>query len=383
MRFDFDTPIERRHTSSLKWDLYRGRDILPLWVADMDFRCPPAVIEALEARVGHGIFGYTHAPDELVGVIREMLLDQYAWDVHPEWLVWLPGVVSGLNLSCRCAGEAGDGVLTCTPVYPPFLSAPKHAGQNLKAIALAEGERGYVIDRAALKSARTSRTRLFMLCNPHNPGGRCFSREELAGLAEFCLHHDLTICSDEIHAGLVLDDVCTHIPIATLGPEVERRTITLLSPSKSFNIPGLGFAFAVIADPGLRRRFQRAMAGLVPHVNALGYVAALAAYRDGAPWLAGLREYLRGNREVVAGRVAAMPGLKMHPVEATYLAWIDARSLELDDPVGFFEQAGVGLSDGAHFGAPGFVRLNFGCPRGVLQEALGRMEAGLRALGAG
>jgi len=190
--------------------------------------------------------------------------------------------------------------------------------------------------------------------------------------------HDLVIGSDDIHAGLILDPEQRHLPIATFSPETSRRTITLLAPSKTYNIPGLGCSFAVISDPGLRRSFRQAKAGIVPHVNALGYTAALAAYRDGSAWRQALLEYLRGNRDLVAEAVANMPGLAMTPVEATYLAWIDTRQSGISEPGRFFESAGVGLSDGADFDGTGFVRLNFGCPRSLLKEALRRMAAGLR-----
>jgi cystathionine beta-lyase len=204
--------------------------------------------------------------------------------------------------------------------------------------------------------------------------GRVWSREEQSALLELAERHDLIVCSDEIHAGLVMDDDKRHIPFATLSPEAARRTITLNAPSKTYNIPGLGCSFAVIPDQGVRRSFRHAMAGIVPHVNLLGYTAALAAYRDGEQWRQALLAYLRGNRDLLLREIAGMPGLRSWPVEATCLAWIDARGLGVDDPAAFFEGAGVGLSDGAPFGAPGYVRINFGCARSLLEEALQRMK---------
>jgi cystathionine beta-lyase len=375
--FDFDTPIDRRNTASEKWDRYAGRDVIPLWVADMDFRSPLPVIEALQQRVEHGVFGYTAPPAELVETVLAMLQTEYGWQVAEEWLVWLPGLVCGLNVTCRAVGEAGDAVAIFTPVYPPFFSAPRNAGRELVSVPLVEGGGRWEMDLAALERAITPRTRLLLLCSPHNPVGRVWSREEQLALLEVAERHDLVICSDEIHAGLVLDGETQHIPFATLSPEAARRTITLQAPSKTYNIPGLGCSFAVIPEQGLRRSFRRAMAGIVPHVNLLGYTAALAAYRDGEPWRQALLEYLRMNRELVVRTIAGMPGLKTWPVEATYLAWIDARGLGVDDPAGFFEAAGVGLSDGAPFGAPGFARLNFGCPRLLLETALQRMKTAL------
>ncbi|WP_306532590.1 MalY/PatB family protein [Geobacter sp.] len=376
-RFDFDTIIDRSNTASEKWDKYRGRDIIPLWVADMDFRSPPAVIEALHERVEHGVFGYTHPPAELVEAVRAHLLADYRWAVEEEWIVWLPGLVCGLNVTCRAVGGAGDEVVTFTPIYPPFMSAPGLSDRGLVKVPLQLREGRWVADLEALERAITPRTKLLLLCSPHNPVGRAWSREELAQFAEVAERHNLVIGSDDIHAGLVLDEDRRHIPIATLSAETARRTITLLAPSKTYNIPGLGCSFAVIGDPGLRRAFRKAMGRIVPHVNTLGYTAAQAAYRDGEEWRQALLAYLRGNRELVAAEVNAMPGLSMAHVEATYLAWIDARATGIPDPARFFEEAGVGLSDGADFGAPGFVRLNFGCSRSLLVEALGRMRRAL------
>ncbi len=375
--FDFDTIIDRSNTASEKWDKYRGRDIIPLWVADMDFRSPPAVIEALHERVEHGVFGYTHPPAELVEAVRTHLLADYGWAVEEEWIVWLPGLVCGLNVLCRAVGGAGDEVVTFTPIYPPFMSAPGLSDRGLIKVPLQLREGRWVADLEALERAITPRTKLLLLCSPHNPVGRAWSREELAQFAEVAELHNLVIGSDDIHAGLVLDGDKRHIPIATLSAETARRTITLLAPSKTYNIPGLGCSFAVIGDPALRRAFRKAMGRIVPHVNTLGYTAAQAAYRDGEEWRQALVAYLCGNRDLVTAEVNAMPGLSMAHVEATYLAWIDARETGIPDPTHFFEEAGVGLSDGADFGAPGFVRLNFGCSRSLLVEALGRMRRAL------
>jgi cysteine-S-conjugate beta-lyase len=377
VNFDFDRLIDRRPTASLKWERYRGRDVLPLWIADMDFRAPPAVIEALHCRAEHGIFGYTQAPAELSETIVAFLGEHYRWLIHPEWLVWLPGLVTGLNVACRAVGAAGDEVLTTIPVYPPFLSAPGNFCRRLSTVPLLQQPRGWTFDWDRLEAAITARTRLFLLCSPHNPVGRVFSREELAKLADICLRYNLVICSDEIHADLILDPDKKHLPTATLDGDVARRTITLLAPSKTFNIPGLGFSFAVIPDPGLRHAFRGAMAGIVPEVNLFGFAAALAAYQHGGEWLLALRAYLRQNRDLVAEAVGTMPGLTASRVEATYLAWIDTRAAEIGNPGEFFEAAGVGLSDGGQFGGPGFVRLNFGCPRPILQQALGRMHQAL------
>ena len=375
--FDFDTPVERRATASLKWDKYRNRDIIPLWVADMDFRSPPAVIRALQQRVAYGVFGYTIAPQELNDVVVVMLKNLYGWEIEAEWLVWLPGLVTGLNVVCRAVGEEGDDVMTAVPVYPPFLTAPGHFRRNLIKVPLKEKNNRWQFDFDRLERSITAKTRLFILCNPHNPVGRVYARDELETLAALCKKHDILICSDEIHCGLILDKDKPHIPTASLDPDTAARTITLMAASKTFNLPGLGCAFAVIGEKNLRRRFKEAMAGIVPMVNALGYTAARAAFEDCDDWHAALLEYLRGNREIVQAAVHGMPHLSMAPVEATYLAWIDMRAAGLKNPAAFFEDAGVGLQDGIEFDGPGFARLNFGCSRRLLEKALQRMAVAL------
>ncbi len=381
MGFDFDTPIDRRGTDSSKWGKYAGRDVLPMWVADMDFAAPPAVIEALHRRAGHGVFGYGDPPQTLAEAVVEALARDHAWRIEPGWLVWLPGLVTGLNVACRAVGESGDGVFTATPIYPPFLSAPRLSRREVVTAPLQRRGARWEWDFARVEEAITPHTRLFMLCNPHNPVGRAFTRAELEQVAAIAERHDLILCSDEIHAGLVLDPACEHRPIAALDEAVARRCITLMAPSKTYNIPGLGCAFAVIPDAGLRRRFLDVMRGIVPHVNVLGYAAAEAAYRHGEPWRRALIDYLRGNAEYVCNAIDAIPGLRTTPVEATYLAWIDATGLNLENPAAFFEAAGVGLSDGADFGAPGFVRLNFGCARTTLAQAVARMSQAVAAGG--
>jgi cysteine-S-conjugate beta-lyase len=376
--FDFDAVIDRRGTGSEKWEKYAGRDVIPMWVADMDFRSPPAVIEALRQRTEHGVFGYTQAAPEVVDAVLEMLERDFGWTVDPAWLAWLPGLVSGLNVTCRAVGDDGDDVLTLVPVYPPFLSAPRNSRRGVVRVPLQERTNRWSIDFDRLEAAVTQRTRLFMLCNPHNPVGRVFDRAELEQLAEFSLRRGLLVCADEIHCGLVLDPDKRHIPLGTLGPEVAERTITLMAPSKTFNLAGLGCSFAVIPSESLRRRFLQAKAGIVPMLNPFGYLAAAAAYRGGEGWRRALIDYLRGNRDMLAEALKRMPGgLSMAAAEGTYLAWIDIRQTGLEEPIGFFEAAGVGLQDGRDFDGPGFVRLNFGCPRAVLKEALARMGRAL------
>ena len=373
----FETPIDRRGTAASKWERYAGRDVLPFWVADMEFPSPPAVIEALKARVEHGIFGYTNVPDTLREQIIEHLARDYGWAVQPDWLLWLPGVVPGLNVACRAIGEPGDGVITAVPIYFPFLSAPGNANRQCQRMELLRRGDRWEMDLDGLQASLDPRSRLVLLCNPQNPTGRVYTREELLALAAVAERHDLIICSDEIHAGLVLDESCRHLPIASLAPEIARRSITLMAPTKTYNMPGLGFGFAVIPDPDLRARFRASASGFMAHVGPLAITAAEAAYRHGTAWREALLLRLRENRDRLQEAVAAMPGLTMTPVEATCLAWIDARGLEVEDPHRFFEDAGVGLSPGAQFGSPGFVRFNFGCAPPMLEEGIRRMQSAI------
>nr|MBL8409953.1 PatB family C-S lyase [Dechloromonas sp.] len=372
----FDQPIDRRNSDSIKWGKYAGRDVLPLWVADMDFAAPPAVVATLNERIGHGVFGYGHPWPSLTESVLAHLASEYSWSIEAEWIVWLPGLVTGLNVACRAVD--GD-VLTATPIYPPFLSAPRFSGRELHRVELACRDGQWQWDMPAMQAACSAATRLFLLCHPHNPVGRCWNREELDELAAFAERNDLIVCSDEIHCGLILDADRRHIPFASLSPEAAKRSITLMAPSKTFNIPGLGCAFAVIPDAALRRRFLHAMDGIVPHVNVLGLAACEAAYRDCSDWHRELIAYLAGNRDRVEAAVAAIPRVGMTHVEATYLAWIDVRALDLAKPAAHFEAHGLGLSDGADFGCPGWLRLNFGCTRGTLEEALRRFALGCAA----
>lgn len=379
MFFDFDTPIDRSGTASVKWNKYAGRDIIPMWVADMDFACAPVIVEALHRRIDHAIFGYSEPPAGLVDVTIAHLQSEYGWKIEPDWIVWLPSLVVGLNVVCRAFGREGADVLTAVPIYPPFLSAPVNGARNAVRVQMIESNGIWRWDLAALERAITPSSRLLLLCNPHNPVGRVFSRDELQAIADICVRHNLVLCSDEIHSGLILDADKRHIPAATLGDEIAQRTVTLMSASKTFNLPALGCAYAVAANPELRNKLRKAMAGIVHHIGLMGYIATEAAYRDGKQWQIALLEYLRGNRDLVERSVETMPGLRIWHAQATYLSWIDARALNANDPVMLFIDAGVGLYDGALFGAPGFLRLNFACPRATLEKALGRMSRALNA----
>jgi cysteine-S-conjugate beta-lyase len=370
---DFDRHIERRHTASFKWDLYPG-DVLPLWVADMDFASPPPVTRALEARARHEVFGYSMVPESLVQAIVAHLEARYGWRIDPKWLVWLPSVVPGLNLACSAFAAPDEAVLTITPVYPPFLEAPGGRGRRLVTVPAELRDGHWELPLEALQAAVTPDTRVLLLCHPHNPLGRVWRPDEVEQLIAFCRRHDLVLVSDEIHCDLILDDLA-HVPAALAGPDDGDRIVTLMSPSKTFNLPGLNFAFAIVSDEALRRRFEQPAAGLLPFPGCFAIAGAEAAYREGAEWLAELLTYLRGNRDLVEAFVAAeLPRLTMTHVEATYLAWLDVGALGLDDPAAACRAAGVALSAGSSFGDPACLRLNFACRRALLEEALERLR---------
>lgn len=383
--FDFESVPDRRPTSATKWQRYAGRDVLPFWVADMDFRAPPAVLEALHRRVDHGVFGYTDTPEALVETFRARVAERYGWQVEPEWLVWLPGVVPGFNMAATAAGDPSAPVLVPRPVYYPFLDTPANArrpGAHPDLIRAGSGACArWEMDLEAVAHAATPGA-VFMLCNPQNPTGRCYGRGELEALAELACRRDLVICSDEIHCDLILGEA-THVPIAALDSAVAARTITLMAPTKTFNLPGLGCAVAVIPDRALRRRFQRARLGRVGGVSPLAFAAAEAAWQEGDAWLEALLEVLRDNARRLRDTVEACPGVRTTEVEATCLAWIDCTELPVppESLHAHFEAHGLGLSPGEQFGGPGFVRFNFGCPPELLREGLERFRAAVAAAG--
>ena len=378
MNYDFNTCPDRAGSGSLKWERYAGRDVIPMWVADMDFTSAPEIIAALHDRVSHGVFGYTVPPSSTVEAAIAYLRERHGAEVTPEQIVWFPGLVPALNVACRAFVPAGSEVLTCTPVYPPFLSSPEFAGVGLKTVDLMENNGVWEIDFDGLEAAVTPNTKLFILCNPHNPVGRVFPRATLERLAEFCCRHGLVLISDEIHCDLVLDDLPHTSGLKLAGP-AGPLVLSMFAPSKTFNLAGLACAFVVIPDANTRRIFQKSARGLITEINALGYAGCEAALRHGWPWHREMIQTLRANRDRVEDFVAtSLPGIRTWHLEATYLAWLDARELKLPNAAKFFEDHGVGLSDGVPFGAPqGFLRLNFGCPRSQLDEALARMARAL------
>lgn len=350
----------------MRWERYAGEDVIPLWVADTDFRAPPQVLDALHERVRHGILGYTAEPEELRAAIVERLAARYGWSVDPSWLVFLPGVVPGLHLAARWLSAPGEHALVPTPVYHHFKRAVELAPRPHTDVPLVLQAGRWVLD---LDAVRRTRARLAFLCNPQNPGGTVFSRDELLAFAQ--ASGDALIVSDEIHCDLVLDVGKRHVPIASLHRDISRRTVTLMSANKAFNFPAAGCAWAIIEDEKLRNRFAAELrAHVLPAPSVFGYVATLAALRHGEPWLNAQLDYLRANRDLVERSLA----LPVAHVEATYLAWLDCSAMAVEDPWRHFLRHGVALSPGAQFGSPRFVRLNFGTQRARLEQALGRMR---------
>ncbi|HEU5193503.1 MAG TPA: PatB family C-S lyase [Methylomirabilota bacterium] len=380
--FDFDRVHDRRTSDSNKWHKF-APDVLPLWVADMDFSSPPAVVAALQARVAHGFFGYLTEHPELPAVVAERVTKRYGWRVEPEAVVLVPGVNVANNFAASALAAPGESILLQTPAYPPILRAAGNLARvRVEHVLTRQTDGRYVVDLGAFATAITPRTRAFMLCNPHNPVGRVYERVELEGMARICLDRDLWIVADEIHCDLLLDGR-QHVPIASLSPEVEARTITFMAPSKTFNLPGLKCAVAIVPNATLRERLTTTMGDLMSKPNVLGHAAAVAAYREGDAWLEALLHYLAANRDFLTDYVRTkLPGITISPAEGTYLGWLDCRAAGIPggDPHTFFlERARVALNDGRLFGpgGEGFVRLNFGCPRALLAEGLERMRSAL------
>ncbi len=386
----FDILIDRRSTNSLKWQRY-GPDVLPLWVADMDFPSPQPVQAALRRAVEHGIFGYEFPTRELCESVASRMHRLYGWKVDADAVVATPGVIAGFTAAAQVVCAAGQGLLVQPPVYPPFITLPQNTSLVRVDAPLSRHTEGSLLDygvdlQAFEQVARSSDPKIgmFLLCNPHNPVGRAFARHELTRMAEICIENDITICSDEIHNELLLAGT-QHTPLASIDPQIAERTITLVAPSKTFNVPGLFCAFAIIPNRDLLKKYKQMVDRMAMHVNSLGLVAAQAAFSgDCDGWLNELRVYLTQNRDLVIDTVQnEMDGIKVTRPAATYLAWMDCTELVRSgriegSPSEFFlKQAGVALNDGREFGpgGEGHIRLNFGCPRKTLQEALERMKA--------
>ncbi|WP_024955669.1 MalY/PatB family protein [Sulfurospirillum arcachonense] len=374
----FDVQIDRTKSGCEKWDKYKNQDVIPMWVADMDFKSPQAIIDALTHRVEHGVFGYTGIDKDTNKAVIDFIQRHYNWRVKPEWIVWLPGVVSGMNITCKAIDT--QDVIINTPIYPHFVKAPNNANLNLIKVPLVEKNSRWTIDFDAFEKAINPTCKLFLFCNPYNPGGTVFTKEELEKISKICVKHDLIICSDEIHADLILNPQVKHIPIASLNEEIAKRSITLLAPSKTFNIAGLQSSYAIIPDVTLRKSFKRAMAGFPGETNLLAITATKAAYTSCDEWLEALRVYLKENLNLVQEFVKKHPKLKLLNQDATFLSWIDVSALNLENPYEYFLKYGVGLSEGEPFGDKNFLRLNFGTTKVLLKEGLLRIEKALKNL---
>ncbi len=419
MRYDFDRIIDRRGTSCVKWDqnqaVFGTEDVLDMWVADMDFPCPEPVLEALRRRLDHPILGYTVPPESLYQAIIDRMARRFGWTVEKDWIVFAPGVVTAVYAAVRALAQPGDDILVQPPVYFPFFGAVIDSGcqmvhNPLREEEAAAGSAGagasaptgaqgipaagprYAMDFDDLErrfgppgvGGRPHRIRGLIFCSPHNPVGRVWTPEELRRLADICLRNNCVIVSDEIHCDLMVGGA-RHTPLASLSPEIAARTITLMAPSKSFNLAGMEASFAIISDPGLRKAFEKARRGQ-SGVNLLGYVAMEAALREGDEYLEQLDAYVTDNFSVFGEAIAAIPGLRLTPAEGTYLAWVDMRGLGLDDAAlneFIVKKARLGTNAGAMFGAggEGFHRFDLACPRSYVEEAARRLAAAVKELG--
>ncbi|RUM56714.1 MAG: aspartate aminotransferase [Marinomonas sp.] len=375
--WDFDKIIDRSQQNSDKWGKYPS-DVIPMWVADMDFDSPQCIKDALIQRIDEGVFGYTYASKSLVSSIQGHCQTRYDWVPSAAHFVHLPGLVCALHLAVRALTEAQDRIIVPSPVYYHLTKAPEMSDRKLDRIPFVlKGNRWSVDLKTFEESCNKADAKMILLCNPHNPGATVYTQQELSAIHAIAKRHDLLVVSDEIHCDLILNGA-RHIPFASLNEDAAQRTITLMAPSKTFNIAGLGYAFAIIANSKLRQRFNQAREALIPAPNLLALVAAEAAYRDGQSWHESLLEYLRGNLHYIQERIAGT-SIQMAKHEATYLAWLDVRAYQLENPHDFFVKAGVGISDGAGFGAPGFIRLNFGCSRSQLEQAMNRILIALES----
>ena len=375
MVFDFDTPTDRLNTDSIRWDSFDSKEVLPLWVADMDFKSPPCVIEALSERVHQGIYGYTHSPHQMNEMIADYLYEQYQWKVDPEWIVILPSVVSGLYTAVQQLTESDESVLIPNPIYHHLRLACISANRAFQEMRLELKDSRWVLPVNELPNLITNKTTLALFCNPQNPGSTVFTQEELKEFGNFCLKNNMWICSDEIHAGLVLDGNKKHIPLASISKDISKKTITLMSLNKTFNFPGLGLAWAVAENQILRKAIQVGLHQTIAPPSLLAYTATLAAIKEGEPWRKELITYLRGNRDLINSKINDIDGLSIGRMEGSYLAWIDCTKLNHPDPYQLFLEAGLATSPGTQFGHKKFVRLNFGTQKTRVIKALSVIES--------
>ncbi|MYD79545.1 MAG: putative C-S lyase [Gammaproteobacteria bacterium] len=370
--FDFDSVIDRKNWDSVKWSKYADRDVLPFWVADMDFATPYFIIDAVRERLEHPILGYTSAPQDLEDAFVAWIARQFNWAVDPEWVIPITAVVPGLNLSVRSVGSEGDQCLIPVPVYPPFLEVPVQSHRRgVYSSLVLENDMWQMNFEDIANKAKNCSSLLF--CNPQNPTGRVFTESELRKLGSICAETETLLISDEIHWGLVLEPACEHIPIASLASEIANNSITLISHTKTYNVAGLLSAIAVIPNPTLRQRFEVLVERTMPSGSPLSYAAGIAAYNDTSSWVQELTAYLRLNRDLVLTTIDSLSTVEAFRIEGTHLCWLDGRGMGVPDVAAHLERHGLGLSDGTEFGTPGFVRMNFAAPRKLLRQGLDRL----------
>ena len=373
----FSDIIPRDHTYAFKWEKYKGKDILPMWVADSEFRCAQPIVDAMQQRVEHGIYGYTHPTQyqPALDAVRRWLAKQYDWHVQDDWIVWTPGVVPAFNIACKAYAQPGDKVMVQTPNYPPMLAAPAINGMERVDIKTVLQDGRWTMDFEQLETAaKDPKTKLFILCNPMNPVGSVLTEAELQEVTRICKANNVFIVSDEIHCDLILDPQAKHIPTCKID-DLADQAITLMAASKTFNVAGLGVSFAIIPDAKVRQRYVRAAMGHMPWANILGLVAAEAAFTLCDDWHRDLLDYLRDNRDYLVREINAIKGLELISPQATFLAWVDGSGLGVPSPQQYFESKGLGPSPGADFGDKHFIRINYGCPRSYLEQAIARLKA--------
>jgi cysteine-S-conjugate beta-lyase len=396
MKSCFDEAINREGTNSVKWDLRReifgSDDLIPMWVADMDFRTPSFITNAIRKRAEHEVFGYTYRDESYFASIVSWLQRRQQWRVKPEWILFCPGVVPALNLATLAFTSPGDEIIVQPPVYPPFFSAVTANGRKLVSNQLMRRRSRYLIDFEALRSCITPRTKMLILSHPHNPVGRVWNMCELRQLTEICTRNNIIILSDEIHSDLVLPG-SQHIPLASVSEEAAAITVTCIAPSKTFNIAGLSTSSVIISDEALRKKFTGMVESIhIGNGNIFGNEASVAAYTHGDEWLDELLEYIAGNIEFTINYlIDRVPLIRPVTPEATYMIWLDCTEMGMSgaELAHFFTyEARVGLNEGSTFGegGEGFMRMNLACSRSLVEEALGRIEKavkGRRAQGSG
>ena len=375
MKHNFDQIIPRKDTHSTKWLKFSDEDVLPMWIADMDFACPSVITNAMTQRIDQGIFGYTDTPSDLTEVFVRKVYENTEWKIQDDWVVWIPGGVVGLNVSCKTVLAPGEMAMVPSPIYAPFTEAPENMERGFVKNYLVDSNGRLEFDLEAIETILTEDTKLFFLCNPHNPGGTVFSKQEIEKISSICEERKIIVCSDEIHSDLILEEGLRHVPFASLNKYNEEHSITIMGPCKTYNLAGFPIAAAIIPNEELREDFVRNTKGIVAHIDSIAFVAAEAAYSKADIWHSELLDYLKFNRKILSERINKIEGISLKGPEAGFLAWIDCRNSEISNPAEFFiNEAKVGVHDGAWFGNKDYVRLNFGCPSSLLEDAISRIE---------